>query len=99
MASDSFDTALRRIAECCGDLAGETTWYRFGSTTKDLGGRGRDLDLLIVYEHRSPERANELREAIAGCEPPEPLDVLLLMPEEAAKFNFVEAEGCQRIWP
>jgi hypothetical protein len=90
-------TALRVVAECCGELAAETTWYRFGSTSERA--TGRDVDLLVVYEHRDPKRANNLREAITSCAPPEPLDLLLLMPEEAAKFNFIESERCEQIWP
>lgn len=97
MANDSLTTALRDLAEACGKLAAETTWYRFGSTTR--GVDGKDVDLLIVYAHRCPTRANALREAISASFPREPLDLLLLMPEEEAKFDFIEAEGCERIWP
>lgn len=97
MASDSLTTTLRRVAKCCGELAAATEWYRFGSTRRGLNGQ--DVDLLVVYEHRDPARANALREAIAGCEPPEPLDLMLLLPEEAEAFDFIVEEGCEQIWP
>ena len=97
MGNVSLSTALKSVAERCGALAANTTWYRFGSSTEGRGGR--DVDLLVVYEHRDASRANALRETIGDCAPPEPLDLLMLMPEEAAKFNFVEAESCEQIWP
>ena len=97
MASDSLSTALGAIADGVGELARETTWYLFGSSNDRV--RGSDVDLLIVYGHRDVERANALREAILDAAPPAPLDLLLLTPDEAVQFDFIEKERCRQIWP
>lgn len=97
MTDDSLNIALCAIAERVGELARDTTWYRFGSSSKRHPGR--DVDLLVIYDHRDAGRVNALRNAILDAAPPEPLDLLLLTPDEAVQFDFIEKERCLRIWP
>lgn len=67
--------------------------FMFGSS---LSGVGCDYDILVIGpsgEHLSKLKA-EMR--IAGKELP--LDVLYMLPTEAAETDFVKSAGCIALW-
>ena len=76
------------LLRSCGSLK-EFHSFMFGSS---LYGVGNDLDILIVGP--SGEPLSRLKAELRVAANDLPLDVLYMLPEEAAATDFVERQGC-----
>lgn len=94
-----MDTSdLADLAERAGQLAHDTRWYLFGSSSRKEP-KPRDIDLLIVYAHGDVDRARELSAWLEANGPMPPVDLVLLSEDEAKQSKFIEAESAILAWP
>jgi predicted nucleotidyltransferase len=89
---------LANLAESAGRLAHDTSWYLFGSSSRQES-RPRDIDVLIVYAHEDVDRARELSRWLEVNGPMPPIDLVLLSEEEARQSEFIKAESALLAWP
>lgn len=80
------------LLETCGSLA-EFESFMFGSS---LSAIGSDYDILIVGPSGAPLARLKSELKVAANELP--LDVLYMLPTEAAETQFVIREGCIDLW-
>jgi len=80
------------LLETCGSLA-EFESFMFGSS---LSAVGSDYDILIVGP--SGVSLTRLKSELRAAANELPLDVLYMLPTEAAETEFVIREGCINLW-
>lgn len=78
----------KHLLRCCESLR-EFESFMFGSS---LHGVGCDIDILIVGP--SGEPLSRLKAELEVAAKQLPLDVLIMLPEEAAATEFVAREHC-----
>ncbi len=72
------------------------SWYLFGSTLKNIS-RANDIDILITYNQ--DQESTMIREHLKSFVFTLPVHLVLLTEQEELELEFVQTQGCKRIFP